>query len=170
MGRSAQEPLGELLHPLVAGRAGPIEKAADMLAQPGLAPIVSGGLLGAGRLAGAGGLEQRVGGGPVEVRMALRWQPVVTPGRLVACILFSERARHGAPPLLTPGDDTADARCAGSPGPRGCRAASLRGRRAPASPGPPAGPRRPPADGWRSCGAACGGRPASCAPPLSRRA
>jgi len=57
MGRSAQEPLGELLHPLVAGRAGPIEKAADMLAQPGLAPIVSGGLLGAGRLAGAGGLS-----------------------------------------------------------------------------------------------------------------
>src|SRR5256885_15600598 len=98
MGRSAQEPLGELLHPLVAGRAGPIEKAADMLAQPGFAPIVAGGLLGAGGLAGAGGLEQRVGGGPVEVRMALRWQPVVTPGRLVACILFGERARHGAPP------------------------------------------------------------------------
>src|SRR5256885_16002803 len=98
MGRSAQEPLGELLHPLVAGRAGPIEKAADMLAQPGLAPIVSGGLLGAGGLAGAGGLEQRVGGGPAEVRMALRGGPRVRPGRPVSSIPSGNTPRQGAPP------------------------------------------------------------------------
>src|SRR5213078_3994433 len=129
--------------------AGAIENPADVLAQPGLAPIVPGGLLGTRRLARTGGLEQRVRRGPIEVRMALRRQPIVAPGRVVARILFGERSRHVTPPL-TPADDTADARCAGSPGPRGCRVASLRGRRAPASPGPPAGPRRPRADGWRS--------------------
>src|SRR6267143_4246436 len=97
--RSAQEALGELLQPLVARGAGAIENPLDVLAQPGLAPIIPGGLLGTRRLAGAGGLEQRVRRGAIEVRMALRWQPIVAPGRLVARIFFGERSRHVASPL-----------------------------------------------------------------------
>src|SRR5882762_9871737 len=143
IGRSAQEALGELLQPLVARGAGAIENPLDVLAQPGLAPIVPGGLLGTRCLAGAGGLEQRIRRGAIEVGMTLRWQPIVATGRLVARIFFCDCSRHGAPPALTPGDDTADARCAGSPDPRACRAVWSPSRRAPASPGPPAGPLRP---------------------------
>src|SRR5437660_240452 len=129
--------------------ARPIENPADVLAQPGLAPIVPGGLLGARRLARAGGLEQRVRRGPIVVRMALRRQPIVAPRRLVARILFGERSRHVTSPL-TPADDTAGARCAGSPGPRGCRAVWSPYRRTQASPGPTAGPSRPRQDSWWS--------------------
>src|SRR5438552_9058729 len=61
---------------------------------------------------------------------------------------------------FTPWDEIACAPSANSRGPRGCTAAWSTGRRAPASPAPRAGRRRPRAGAWRRCGAACAASPA----------
>src|SRR6185437_8867584 len=66
---SAQKSSRELFESTVARFFGAEQDTSDVVAQPGLAPVVSGGLLGAGRFALASGLEKHAGGDGVVGRV-----------------------------------------------------------------------------------------------------
>src|SRR5207245_1285389 len=78
--RSTQESPGEFFESRVALGARPREHPLDVWPQPGLAPVVARRLLRARGLAGARGLEQRGGGGRVEVGVAAGGKTVAAPG------------------------------------------------------------------------------------------
>src|SRR5260370_15250713 len=157
---SAQDGLRQLAEPLVPGGAGAVEGRPDRRVQLRLAPVVARRLLGARRLAGARALEQRGRGGGGETGVVPGREPVGAPRRaVVPGVFLDERSRHVAD--LTPGDDTSCERSAGSPDPRGYRAAWSRDRHGRASPGRPAGPPLPRAGASRGYGATRAATPAS---------
>src|SRR5258708_17553200 len=139
---SAQEPLRQLGEPRVPGGAGALEDRPNLGVQLRLSPVKARRLLGAPRLAGARALEQCRGGGGGEPGVVPGREPVVAPRRaVVPGVFLDERSRHVE--ALTPGDDTSCERSAGSPDPRGYKAAWSRDRHGRASPGRPAGPPLP---------------------------
>lgn len=87
-----QKAVCELDEPLVAFRLGLFADPANVLVQPPLAPVISGRLLGAGRLAGTCGLEQRRGSSRVERGIAAVRKRVIAVRDGSTCIFVDKRA------------------------------------------------------------------------------